>query len=230
MVHTLFIIVAILGLGYLFLSPDARIPRTVKALLRRLVLHPKVRLYLNLDPIAPPVSLRALQNLVGSWTSATFVQAGGIGACNHIIDEVQELKEVVQRILDAKARGEAVDPADQYELGLELADLQILVMDIAHCRGADLTDYTLLKHYINTLRKWSPPDERGVQHHIEEEIKSLTFTRTREQELELLKKFPGMGKEKLAAIIAKPDPVICAALDAVLDADAERAHEEGLEI
>ncbi len=228
------LILMAIGLGYLFLAdPEARIPRTVKVLLRKLVLHPQVRLYLNLDPIAPPISLRALQKLVGSWTSTTFVQAGGIGACNHIKDEIEELKAVLQRIIDTKALGDEVDPADQYELDLELADLQILIMDIAFCRGTDLTDATLLKHHINTLRKWSPPDERGVQHHIETPIDDgiaykrvkdgkVVFEkggRTSEEELRFLKNFPGMGKKKLAAILAKPDPTIAQALSDVLNED-----------
>ena len=230
MVHDSIIIgIFIVGVAILFLSPDARIPRLVKALLQSLVQKPRVRLWLNLDSIAPPVSLRGLTDMVGGWTKKTFVSAGGIGACNHIKDEIEELKEVLQRILDAKNRGEAVDPADKYEMDLELADLQILIMDIAYCQGTDLTDATLLKHYINTLRKWSAPDERGVQHHIEEEVKGYVG-RSPEQELFLLKQFPGMGREKLAAIVAQPDPTICAALDAVLDADAEKADKEGLSL
>jgi hypothetical protein len=221
------------GVTALALWPGARIYRIVKALIQKLVLRPKVRLYLNLDTIAPPMSLRALQNLVGTWTSATFVQAGGIGACNHIKDEVVELIEVLQKIIDAKARGEEVDPGLQYELDLELADLQILIMDIAHCRGTDLTDATLLKHHINTLRTWSAPDSRGVQHHIEIPVKDTIITRgplagkksgevfSSANELALLKAFPGMGKAKLAAIIAKPDPTIAAALADVLNEDEE---------
>jgi len=220
---SILIVIAVLGMVLLAFAPDARIARTLKAGLRRLVLHPKVRLYLNLDPIAPPVSLRGLTNTVGSWTSETFVQAGGIGACNHIVLEAQELKEILQKILDTQARGETVDPQDQYNMGLELADLQILIMDIAYCRHVDLTDATLLKHYINTLRKWSAPDENGVQHHIEEKVEGPTFFRTREQKLQLLKRFPGMGKAKLAAIIAEPDATIVSALNGALDA----APDEG---
>src|SRR5208282_5603365 len=125
-------------------------------------------------------------------TSTTFVSPGGVGACNHIGDEAKELLAFVEKIMTA---GEPVDPRDQYELSLELADIQILLMDIAYCRHVDLTDATLLKHYINSLRKWSPPDERGVQHHIEEEVKDTSvWKRTPEQELKLLKRFPGMGK------------------------------------
>ena len=229
MIHFLLALMAI-GVATLALWPGARIQRTVKVLLRKLVLNPHVRLYLNLD-IAPPMSLRALQKLVGTWTSATFVQAGGIGACNHIVDEAKELKEILQKIIDAKLLEDDVDPEDQYNLDLELADIQILIMDIAHCRGTDLTDATLLKHHINTLRKWSPPDERGVQHHIESPVDTgITWKRlkdgkvifqkggrTPEEELRLLKNFSYLGKKKLAAIIAKPDADIAAAMSELLN-------------
>src|SRR5271163_479935 len=99
------VITAVFAIGFavLFLTPGARIPRIITALLRDLVKRPKIRLWLELDPIAPPMSLRALQHLVGSWTSKTFVQAGGIGACNHIGDEVEELKEILQKIMDCQA-------------------------------------------------------------------------------------------------------------------------------
>ncbi len=214
---TMLIVIMVAGVAVLALWPGARIPRVIKVLLRRFVLRPKVRLYLNLDPIAPPLSLRALQNLVGTWTQATFVRAGGIGACNHIKDEVEEVKEILRKIMDCQTRGEPINPADQYQLDLELADLQILIMDIAHGRGTDLTDATLLKHSINTCRKWAAPDERGVQHHIEEGVKDTISGRTPEQELALLKNMPELGKAKLAAILARPDATIAAALAEVLN-------------
>jgi hypothetical protein len=203
-----------LFVGYLAFSPNARLARELKAFLRRLVLRPKVRLYLDLDPIAPPVSLRAIQKLVGDWTSSTYVAAGGLGACAHIGDEVLELREILQKIKDS---GE-LNPEDQYELSLELADLEILIIDIAYAHKVDLTDATLLKHYINTLRKWGPPDERGVQHHIEPEVEG-TIARSVEEERRLLKNLSFLGREKLAAIIAKPDPTIAAALNEVLNED-----------
>lgn len=232
-------ILSVIAFAVLFLTPGARIPRLITEFLRWLVKKPRVRLWLNLDPIAPPVSLRALQKLVGTWTSTTFIQAGGLGACNHIIDEVEELKEILQKIIDAEALGDEISPEDQYNLDLELADIQILLMDIAHVRHTDLTDATLLKHHINTLRKWSAPDERGVQHHIEEVVKDsvhqsgprkgkpIRGERTPEQELRLLKNFPGMGKAKLAAILAKPDATIASALDSVLNEDEPLTGMEG---
>src|SRR5271170_7171049 len=115
---SILVVLGVIGVATLALWPGARIPRTVKALLRRLVLNPYVRVYLDLDPVAPPVSLRGLTNLVGSWTSKTFVEAGGIGACNHIVLEAQELKEILTKILETKARGEEVDPSDKYNMDL----------------------------------------------------------------------------------------------------------------
>jgi hypothetical protein len=238
MLVTAFYILSVIAFVALFLTPGARIPRLMTELFRWLVKKPRVRLWLGLD-IAPPVSLRAIQKLVGSWTSTTFVQAGGIGACNHILDEVEELKEILQKIIDAEALGDDISPEDQYNLDLELADILILLIDIAYVRHSDLTDATLLKHYINTLRKWSAPDERGVQHHIEEVVKDsvhqsgplkgkpIRGPRTNEQELKLLKAFPGMGKAKLAAIIARPDPTIASALNEALNEDEPLTGMEG---
>jgi hypothetical protein len=120
-----------------------------------------------------------------------------------------------------------MDEGDRYELSLELADIQILLIDIAYVRKVDLTDATLLKHYINTLRKWGPPDERGVQHHIEEGIKDTVPQRSAEEEARLIKNLSGMGKKKLAAILAKPDATIAAAVESVL---SEREQEEPLEL
>lgn len=206
--------VMVIGVLMLALWPGVRIQRTLKALFQRLVLHPKVRLYLNLDPLSPPASLRALTKLVGSWTSNTFVQSGGIGACNHIKREADELLEITEKIT---AAGEPVDESDKYELSLELADIQILLMDIAYTRKIDLTDATLLKHYINTLRKWGPPDEQGVQHHIEERIEDTIAPRSEEQSERLVKNLCHLGRAKLAAILAHPDPTIAAAIESVME-------------
>ncbi len=82
----------------------------------------------------------------------------------------------------------------------------------------------LLKHLINTQRQWSPPDERGVQHHIEPGVKG-DINRT-EAELARLKADWRYGADKLAAVIAKPDPTIAAALAELLDANE---HLEGFE-
>lgn len=202
-------LLAALVVALFALTPEARATRFVKALFDRR----RWRAFLDeFSPQAPPVSLRAMTKLVGSWTSATFVQAGGIGATNHILDEAKELKEIVE---DVMMRG--ATPENKYELGLELADIQILLMDIAFVQGVDLTDFTLLKHHINTQRRWSAPDERGVQHHIEPEIKG-DISRT-EEEIKRLKKDWKYGEKKLAAVLAKADPAIAAAIAELLNAD-----------
>lgn len=203
------IILALLVIALFAVTPEARVTRFVKALFSRR--RWQAFLY-EFSPQAPPVSLRAMTKLVGSWTSKTFVEAGRLGATNHIIDEGKELKEVMEEIV---VRG--VTPENKYELGLELADLQILIMDIAFVNKVDLTDFTLLKHFINTQRVWSAPDERGVQHHIEPEIKG-EMNRTKE-EIQRLKKDWKYGEKKLAAVLAKADPTIAAAIAELLNAD-----------
>lgn len=202
------------------LSAKAR--RTVKALfdIRRW----KSFLY-EFTPVTPPMSLRGLQKLVGEWTSTTFVSPGGLGAANHIRDESKEVIDLLEEIIAKQGSLKNMTAEQRYKLGLELADLVILVVDIAYVQGVDLTDATLLKHHINTLRKWGKPDERGVQHHIEEEIpsKDAKFVTARsEAEIQALKtNLDGIGEKKLAAILAKPDPLILRALDDILDDDDE---------
>lgn len=205
---------AIVAVAVLALWPGARIPRTIKSLLRYLVRTERGRRYLGLPAIlAPDASLRAITKLVGAWTTATFVEAGGRGAANHLIDEAKEVLEEIERILAAGV----MTPEMKYKLALELADCLILVMDIAFSKEIDLTDSVLLKHHINTLRKWSKPDKNGIQKHIEEPVKG-DISRT-EEELKRLKANWRVGDEKLAAIIARPDPTIAAAMSELLNED-----------
>lgn len=204
---------------------SAKTRRTVKALFdaRRW----KSFLY-EFTPTTPPMSLRGLQKLVGEWTSTTFVSPGGLGAANHIKDESKEVIELLEEIIAKQGSLKNMTAEQRYKLGLELADLVILVVDIAYVQGVDLTDATLLKHHINTLRKWGKPDERGVQHHIEEVVEETdkwgnkyAVNRSEAEIQELKTNLNGIGEKKLAAILAKPDPLITQALNDVLDDDDE---------
>ncbi len=221
------ILIAVMVIGTIalfWLTPEARITRFVTWLLRlaRRLFQPRrwQGFFYEFGPQTPPLSLRTLTKLVGTWTTATFVAAGGRGAANHIVDEGKELVELMDEL---HAKGE-ISPEDKYKLGLELADILILAIDIAYAKGIDLGDAVLLKHLINTQRKWSPPDERGVQHHIEPGVKG-DINRT-EAELARLKADWKYGADKLAAVIAKPDPTIAAAMAELLDANE---HLEGFE-
>lgn len=207
-----------------WLTLDARITRFVTRLFRlakRLFDRRRWQgFFYEFSPQTPPMSLRALTKLIGDWTTVAYVNAGGRGAANHIVDEGKELVELMDEL---HAKGE-ISPEDRYKLGLELADILILAIDIAHAKKIDLGDAVLLKHLINTQREWGPPDERGVQHHIEPSVKG-DISRS-EAELARLKADWRYGSEKLAAVVARPDPTIAAAMAELLDKDE---HLEGFE-
>jgi hypothetical protein len=147
------------------LTPDARITRAVKALFDK-------RRWISW--MHPEQNLNFLIHDIGTWTKGAFANAGGHGAAMHLKKEADELLEAIDAYIEYKANlkpGErlAVDLQHFLDaLGYEMADIGILLFDIAFVQGVDLTDYLLRKHKINTGRKWSPPDEHGVQHHIEE--------------------------------------------------------------
>jgi NTP pyrophosphatase (non-canonical NTP hydrolase) len=145
--------------------------------LRAYLRNPKVLEFLGLPPITPPPpppppGLAELQELIGSWTQATFEQAGGIGAGHHLVKEANEVLECIEAIhAYQKLAEDGEAPAYKEllgDLGFELADILILTFDIAHVKKIDLLSYLLAKHEINKNRKWAPPDANGVQQHIEE--------------------------------------------------------------
>jgi NTP pyrophosphatase (non-canonical NTP hydrolase) len=160
-----FIVFMLLCIVLLYaLTPDARITRAVKALFDK-------RRWASW--MHPEQNLNFLIHDIGTWTKGAFADSGGHGAAMHLKKEADELLEAVDAYIEYKANvkpGERPVDLNHFldELGYEMADIGILLFDIAFMQEVDLTDYLLRKHKINTGRKWSPPDEHGVQHHIEE--------------------------------------------------------------
>jgi len=163
--HTFFLEVMAACIFVLYaVTPDARITRAVKALFNK-------RRWISW--MHPEQNLNFLIQDIGTWTSGKFVDAGGHGAAMHLRKEADELLDAVDAYLAYKKNlqpGERPVELKHFldELGFEMADIGILLLDIAFVQGVDLTDYLLRKHEINMGRKWSAPDEHGVQHHIEE--------------------------------------------------------------
>lgn len=151
---------------------------------------------------------------IGTWSHKTFVDSGGRGAAVHLRSEANEVLEVMDALMVYRANIQAGDTpvhAQHFldELGLELADIAIFAFCIAYVQELDLAAYILRKHGINTRRKWSPPDENGIQHHVEPDapseplgnavLKSRLARNLAERNLSV---------EKLDAIAAQPDPVM----------------------
>ena len=230
-------------------TPDARITRAVKALFNK-------RRWISW--MHPEQNLNFLIQDIGTWTSGKFVDAGGHGAAMHLRKEADELLDAVDAYLAYKKNfqpGERPVELKHFldELGFEMADIGILLLDIAFVQGVDLTDYLLRKHEINMGRKWSAPDEHGVQHHIEEPDDSEKIKMWREDgsliigeeitrtplpkmgslqvsddghRLEVnVKPFTSLTTDQYEAVQAKPDP---SAARAVGEYIAEQADESDL--
>jgi len=92
-----------------------------------------------------------LQQTIGTWAEQTFGHAPGkvedIPSCiAHLEEELQEFKATR-------------DP-------VELADMAILLFTLSHILNIWLSYEVKFKHRVNLTRKWAPPDERGVVHHL----------------------------------------------------------------
>jgi len=90
------------------------------------------------------------QTDIWEWATNTFPHGDTQGHLNHLLTEVQELKE---------------DPKDI----LEYADCMIILLHVARTNGITvdmLADAVKIKLGINRKRKWTPPDENGAQRHV----------------------------------------------------------------
>lgn len=98
-----------------------------------------------------------LQKEIVEWSTKTFGdrQTSAIPVCNHLLKEVNELKESISRL-------------DGYKE--EFADCFILLIEVANTleiSGDDLIELARQKMEKNKKRKWGQPDENGVIEHIE---------------------------------------------------------------
>lgn len=93
------------------------------------------------------VSLKTFAAEVTEWASRTFPGQTPASKAEHLLDEAGELKD---------------DPSN----GEEMADVLILLLNLAEMHGLDLLEEARKKMAINRTRTWGPPDERGVCNHI----------------------------------------------------------------
>lgn len=97
------------------------------------------------------VRLQRLQDIIDQWQQKTFVN--------------NEVKPKLTHL--AKELGEIIENPDDK---MEWADALILLLGAAAIQKisiADLYHHAKHKMHINSKRKWAPPDEHGVQRHIE---------------------------------------------------------------
>ena len=93
-----------------------------------------------------------VQNDIWEWAKNTFPRSKTENHLNHLLKEVQELKEDSRDIL-------------------EYADCLIILLHVARSNGITvdmLNDAVKIKMDINKKRNWTEPDKDGAQHHIEE--------------------------------------------------------------
>jgi len=99
-----------------------------------------------------PIPMSLLITSIAEWGNATFskdtVRARIHGVVEHLSDEVEELRK---------------DPTSAEEM----ADVFILLAQLAHESDVDLYQAVQDKMKINRKRKWGTADHRGVVKHIE---------------------------------------------------------------
>lgn len=98
---------------------------------------------------AVDASTTEFQREISTWAAQTFPGQTPASKVEHLIEEVNELRD---------------NPSD----GEEMADCVILLFNLAEMGGFDLLEEARKKMAKNKLRKWGPPDERGVCHHIKD--------------------------------------------------------------
>lgn len=91
----------------------------------------------------------AFQKEVTAWASATFPGQTPKSKADHLLDEAGELND---------------DPSD----GEEMADILILLLNLAEMHRLDLFAEAEKKMKKNRARTWGKPDARGVVRHTAE--------------------------------------------------------------
>lgn len=108
------------------------------------------RLIVRQEDILKKGTIQAFQREVTEWASRTFPGQTPASKAEHLLDEAGELKD---------------DPSN----GEEMADVLILLLNLAEMHGLDLLEEARKKMAINRTCTWGPPDERGVCNHVKEE-------------------------------------------------------------
>lgn len=106
-------------------------------------------------PSAFPIIGKAAQDAIGGWGDETFGGAGfWSGPLRHFLSEANELREAFQA-------------GEVEQIPGELADCAILLFQIAHRCGLDLSREIVRKHEINTGRTWAHDPALGFSVHVE---------------------------------------------------------------
>lgn len=118
-------------------------------------------------------AFQKLQEEIGEWGAKMFPIKE-----SHLPKDVQRCKSVLHHMIDevqeAQASMHRWDPnGDKVSLTMllpdpeEIADIGILLLQLAHTAGIDLYAEINAKMRKNYKRKWQAPDERGVVRHAE---------------------------------------------------------------
>lgn len=116
---------------------------------REVVEDNTIDMFEDLDKEA--ASFLQFQTEVGKWADRQFPQSTLQSIVAHLTDEVEELNQA---------------PADK----LEMADILLLLMHLAHKQDIDLLVAAKEKFEIVKKRRWGIPDHRGVVKHIKEKV------------------------------------------------------------
>lgn len=98
-------------------------------------------------------TLDSVLSEVVAWQRTTFPVGTLAGAVEHLRREAEEL---------------AGNPTSESEL----ADVQILLAQVAARQGVSLVDAVIRKMLVNRARQWQEPDEHGVVEHVREGLAS----------------------------------------------------------
>lgn len=104
----------------------------------------------------PKTSIRDIQLMVVHWAHDTFGYKRNLGTISKKLGkEIQEMQENIQG-------------RDYSDLGQEVADVQILLLDLCFLLDIDVEGEILKKLNVNKARKWEiQPD--GTSQHTKEE-------------------------------------------------------------
>lgn len=104
--------------------------------------------------------MHRLERLIGRWSVDTFGPGERIeGHIEHLRREYDELGRHLDRMEAARASG------DREAMGVEMADIVILLFGLGARTGLDVTAAVRAKMLVNLRRKWLTPDASGVIEH-----------------------------------------------------------------
>ena len=95
---------------------------------------------------------------VTDWQKKTFVNANSLSKIHHLIEEVNELRDIIE-----------THPGNTDEVCMEFADCFLLLFGSAAAYGLsydDICESIDTKLEINKNRTWGKPDVNGVVNHV----------------------------------------------------------------